>query len=129
MLVAALLAGGCGGGNSVRKEAAGADGRRPELAQAIEELRREVVELTLRLQAYRSVQQEELAGVRAEVRAVRAAVEALVRDVDQRHLEAREGLERRLAALEARIAELAAASQPGAVTPAERGTPPGGPGR
>ncbi|HEV8673364.1 MAG TPA: AMIN domain-containing protein [Methylomirabilota bacterium] len=115
-VIASLLAVACAAPGAVRKEEASADASRGDVRQTVEELRREVAELRAQLQAHRWVaaRQDELAGLRDEVLAVQAALQALVRDVEQRQREALEAVERRLATVATRL---------GALESAERATP------
>lgn len=107
-LVIALFLAGCAAPGPPSNESAGADPARAELRESIEELRRDLADLRARLQAYRgvAVDRQDLAGVRAELDAARTAVQALVRDVEQRQLEGSQAAGRRVAAVEARVAEL-----------------------
>jgi hypothetical protein len=109
VLLAGSLSAGCAAGG-------GAGDGKPEpspaeLRQTVETLKREVGELRALLQTSRrtSATQQDLVGVRAEVEAVQSALQALMRDADQRQLEGLQAVDRRLHALSARVEQLTAA--------------------
>jgi AMIN domain len=126
-VVVALLLAGCAASGPVDP------GGRPEpspaqLRQTVEDLGREVRDLRAQVEATRrvAVGYQDLAGLRAELEAVQAALQALIRDLEQRQLEAFQAVDRRLATIGGRIGELAAAARRADAGAGERGQP-GGP--
>jgi hypothetical protein len=111
VLVGLLLASGAVGCASDPKPGAPRERSLTELTQAVDTLRREVDDLASALRAYRSVGLRELSGLREEVQAVQSAIQALVRDSDQRHMESIQAVDRRLAAVGARLEEIASRLQ------------------
>jgi len=138
----ALLLAGCASSGSVAPAGSGAEPTPAQLRQTVEDLGREVRDLRAQVEATRRVAlgQRDLLGVRAEVEAVQAALQALIRDLEQRQLEAFQAMDRRLAAVSARLDELAGAprraetgarerSQPGGSGESPPPAPPPGPAR
>jgi AMIN domain len=83
-------------------------GGKPGDPASVEDLRRQVADLRFQLEMQRrlALYREDLGGVRAEIGAVQAALQALVRDLEQRQLEGDQALGRRLSALDGRVGEL-----------------------
>jgi AMIN domain-containing protein len=124
VLAAALLVGGLAGGCAGGGAANGKPAPSPtELRQTVEALQKEVGELRAQLQATRRVAatQQDLLGMRAELEAIQAALQALLRDVDQRQLEGFQAVDRRLVALGARVDQLTAAVRRAEASIAEGG--------
>ncbi len=122
----ALLLAGCAASGPVDP------GGRPEpspvqLRQTVEDLGREVRDLRAQVEATRrvAVGYQDLAGLRAELEAVQAALQALIRDLEQRQLEAFQAVDRRLATIGGRIGELAAAARRADAGAGERSQPSG----
>jgi AMIN domain len=137
-LVGALLLAGCAASAPTSGPASGpaASGSRSELSpaqlrQTVEDLGREVRDLRAQVEASRrvAVGYQDLAGLRAELEAVQAALQALIRDLDQRQLEGFQAVDRRLATIGGRISELASATRRADAGAGERqpGSPADGP--
>jgi len=125
-VVVALLLAGCAASGPLDP------GGRPEpspaqLRQTVEDLGREVRDLRAQVEATRrvAVGYQDLAGLRAELEAVQAALQALIRDLEQRQLEAFQAVDRRLATIGGRIGELAAVARRADAGAGERSQPSG----
>jgi hypothetical protein len=137
-VVGALLLAGCAAsgpttsGPTASGPAGSGKGSEPspaQLRQAVDDLGREVRDLRAQVEASRrvAVGYQDLAGLRAELEAVQKALQALIRDMEQRQLEGFQAVDRRLAAIGGRINELAAATRRVDAGAGERSGPAEGP--
>jgi hypothetical protein len=134
-VVGALLLAGCAASGPTAPGPVGSGSRSEpspaQLRQTVEDLGREVRDLRAQVEASRrvAVGYQDLAGLRAELEAVQTALQALIRDIDQRQLEGFQAMDRRLAAIGGRISELAAATRSGPAEGPPAASPPAGPAR